>query len=86
MIDYEAFVRIKHYHQQEGLSPSQIAAALDLDERTVRKWLVEKHYHPRTPAPRQSKLDPLQSLYHPPPGDPSLYRGPALPKDPGGGL
>ena len=61
MIDYEAFVRIKHYHQQEGLSPSQIAAALDLDERTVRKWLVEKHYHPRTPAPRQSKLDPFKA-------------------------
>jgi len=61
MIDYEAFVRVKHYHQQEGLSPSQIAAALDLDERTVRKWLAEKHYRPRTASPRQSKLDPFKA-------------------------
>ena len=86
MIDYEAFVRIKHYHQQEGLSPSQIAAALDLDERTVRKWLAEKHYRSRTPGPAPKQTGPFQSLYHPPPGDPSLYRGPGLPKDPGGGL
>jgi transposase len=61
MIDYETFVRIQHYHGQEGLSPTQIAEALDLDERTVRKWLAEKQYRPRTPSPRPSKLDPFKA-------------------------
>ncbi|AOY57289.1 IS21 family transposase [Desulfococcus multivorans] len=61
MIDYEAFVRIKHCHEQQGLSPAQIAEALDLDDRTVRKWLAEKQYRPRTPAHRRSKLDPFKS-------------------------
>lgn len=61
MIDYETFVRIQHYHGQEGLSPAQIAEALNLDERTVRKWLAEKQYRPRTPSPRPSKLDPFKA-------------------------
>jgi transposase len=61
MINYETFVRIQHYHGQKGLSPSQIAKALGLDGRTVRKWLAEKQYRPRTPSSRPSKLDPFKA-------------------------
>jgi transposase len=42
---------------QEKLSVAQIAAALQLDERTVGKWLAVKSYQPRTRAKSTSKLD-----------------------------
>ena len=84
MIDYEAFVRIKHLPPARGLEgPSQIAAALDLDERTVREMARRKTLAARERrglSPKQT--GPLQSLYHPPPGDPSLYGDPGVSKDP----
>jgi transposase len=59
MIDYEMFVRIKHLKEQ-GLRVSQIARKLNLDDRTVKKWLEEGRYRQRTPSQRASKLDPYK--------------------------
>ena len=39
MINYETFVKIKVYKDQHGLKCSQIARELNLDYRTVEKWL-----------------------------------------------
>ena len=57
MIDYESFLKIKYLHQHHGLKCSQIANHIGLDERTVEKWLHEKHYRPRKPSAKSSKLD-----------------------------
>jgi len=57
MIDYEQFVHIKKLHDQLGLNAAQIARYLDLDARTVVKWLEMPRFKPRQPSPRTSKLD-----------------------------
>lgn len=61
MIDYETYVRIKNYYEQEGLNYSQIAQCMALDHRTVAKWANEKHYQPRKSPQRASKLDPYKN-------------------------
>jgi transposase len=61
MIDYETYVRIKNYYEQQGLNYSQIAQCLALDHRTVAKWANEKHYQPRKSPQRASKLDPYKN-------------------------
>jgi transposase len=58
MIDYQTFHQIRQLHDQEHLSPAQVAQALQLDERTVAKWIHCKKYEPRERARRTSKLDP----------------------------
>jgi transposase len=60
MIDYQTFLKIKSLQQQAGLKCSQIAANLSLDERTVARWLDEKHYLPRQSSQKSSKLDPFK--------------------------
>ena len=60
MMDFELFTKIKHFHEQEGLKPAQIARELSLDPRTVKRWLDEKRFRPRTPSQRESKLDPFK--------------------------
>jgi transposase len=61
MIDYELYNKIKVYHEQNGLKPSQIAKELGLDVRTVEKWLREKRFRPRRSShKRASKLDPFK--------------------------
>jgi transposase len=58
MIDYELYNKIKVYHEQNGLKPSQIAKELGRDVRTVEKWLREKRFRPRRAShKRASKLD-----------------------------
>lgn len=57
MIDYELFRRTKYLKEQEDLTPPQIAEALALDPRTVRKWLSQDRFRPRKTTLRQSKLD-----------------------------
>jgi transposase len=59
MIDYAMYCKMMHMNQ-EGLNAAQIAAALAVDVRTVRKWLVRKRFAPRTGARRDSKLDPFK--------------------------
>jgi len=60
MIDYETFVKIKVYKDQHGLKCSQIARELNLDYRTVEKWLMQKHYQQRNSPRCTSKLDPFK--------------------------
>ena len=61
MIDYETFLKIKRYKEQHGLKCSQIANELNLDYRTVDKWIDQKHYQPRKSPQRESKLDPFKN-------------------------
>jgi len=60
MIDFELFSKIKSYHEQKGLNPTQIAGELDLDPRTVARWLHQKRFCPRKSSQRPSKLDPFK--------------------------
>ncbi len=60
MIDYVTYCKIAHMHQQRDLKPSQIAATLSIDERTVQYWINEGSYHPRKRQLRSSKLDPYK--------------------------
>ena len=60
MIDFDLFARIKNYHEQKGLSANQIAEELDLDPRTVSKWLKENRFRQRARVLRTSKLDPFK--------------------------
>jgi transposase len=55
------FARIKNYHELKGLSASQIAEELDLDPRTVSKWLNENRFRQKASASRSSKLDPFKA-------------------------
>lgn len=61
MIDYATYCRIQDAHQNQGLNISQIARALQLDAKTVAKWLAEPRYRPRLQAARTSKLDPYKA-------------------------
>jgi len=58
MIDYQTFCAIREHHDQRGLNATQIAEALQLDVRTVTKWLGEERFRPRRARRRASKLDP----------------------------
>ena len=59
MIDYEQYCRIRTY-REEGLTTGQIAKKLDLDPRTVSKWMDSSGFQPRLPGHRPSKLDPFK--------------------------
>jgi transposase len=61
MIDFELFAKIKLFHEQKGLSAAQIASELDLDPRTVARWLSEKRFHQRESSRRSSKLDAFKT-------------------------
>jgi transposase len=61
MIDYQTFHQIRQLRDHEHLSVAQIASALQLDERTVGKWIDRQTYQPRAQAKRASKLDPHKS-------------------------
>ena len=60
MIDYATFHQIHHLHDADHLNQAQIATALNLDEKTVAKWLACEQYQPRHTAKRPSKLDPFK--------------------------
>ena len=57
MIDYATYCKIHDAHQKQGLSVPQIARELNMDVRTVARWLAEPKFRPRQSAPRPSKLD-----------------------------
>ena len=61
MIDYATFQRIQHLHRVEQLTVAQIAHAMALDARTVRRWLDEPRFRPRLSGARPSKLDPYKA-------------------------
>jgi len=58
MINYEQWCRLKQLAQRDRLSAAQIARALGLAARTVRKWLKEPR--PRKRIERASVLDPFK--------------------------
>ena len=60
MIDYATYQRIQHLHRAEQLTVAQVAAAVSLDVRTVRRWLDEPRFRPRITPARASKLDPFK--------------------------
>ena len=60
MIDYATYQRIQHLHRVEQLTAAQIAQAVSLDVRTVRRWLDEPRFRPRITPARASKLDPFK--------------------------
>ena len=60
MIDYQTFCQIKDLHDNQGLSPTQIADTLALDPRTVAYWLGQERFRSRKKGARQSKLDPFK--------------------------
>ena len=60
MILYEQYSQIKHMSEDLGLKSSQIAQKMELDERTIQKWIEAQHYIPRKSVIRQSKLDPFK--------------------------
>ena len=60
MIDYETFQQIRFLHDQKQLIASQIAAELNLDPKTVQKWIPLQRYRPREGIKRTSKLDPFK--------------------------
>lgn len=62
MIDFETFSKIRHFHDQQGMTMRQIAKILHLDSRTVANWIGERHFKPRRAAIRSSKLDPYKAL------------------------
>ena len=59
MIDYETFSRIKHLHEQKGLTATQIARELGHDERTVKRCIAAKQFQARKSVRRPSILDPF---------------------------
>lgn len=61
MIDYETYCRI-HHLKQKWLTPAQIASELNLNVRTIQKWIDEARFQPRRAPARSSKLDPFKPL------------------------
>ena len=59
MIDYPTYCQIRSLHQDQKLTPRQIARQLQLDQKTVRHWLQHDYHQPTRPN-RSSKLDPFK--------------------------
>jgi transposase len=60
MIDYETFCRLRQLYDDAGLKVSQIATELQLDPKTVERWVNQKSYQQRQGTKRASKLDPFK--------------------------
>lgn len=61
MISYEEFHKIKLLSTRDNLTPEQIGKQLDLDPRTVRKWLGRKNYTPRKKGVAPTMLHPFKA-------------------------
>ncbi len=61
MIDYHTFCQIRQLYDRDKLKASQIAAELQLDVRTVEKWLHRARFQPRRSPKRASKLDDFKA-------------------------
>ena len=62
MIDFDTFCRLRQLHDEKGLKTAQIAEALDLDPKTVEKWIDRRTYQQRQGRKRSSKLDSFRGL------------------------
>ena len=61
MIDYHTFCEIRRLHDELKLNIAQIADQLNLDVKTVRKWVPRLRYEQRKAPKRSSKLDPFKA-------------------------
>ena len=61
MIDYQTYCKIHHLKKQK-LNPAQIAVEMNLDQRTVQKWIQQRQFRPRRSVVRVSKLDAFKPL------------------------
>ena len=86
MIDYETFSRIKHLYEQKGLSATQIARELGLDERTVNRRLEAKAVSPAQIRPTAKQTRPLQGDGRQDDRILPVFRQSNLAASPGGGL
>ena len=57
MIDYQTFCRLRQLYDEKGLKISQIAIELQLDPKTVEKWVDHPTFQARQGTKRPSKLD-----------------------------
>ena len=57
MIDYAIFCQIHLLHKQKGLKAAQIAEELQLNPKTVEKWIAQSTFTARKSSQRPSKLD-----------------------------
>ena len=60
MMDYAIYCKIHEAHHKQGLAAAQIAREMDMDVRTVARWLAEQKFRQRKSVPRPSKLDPFK--------------------------
>jgi len=60
MIDYEMYCQIKKLNEVDKLKSNQIAEKLDLDDRTVKKWLATEKFEAKATPKSTSKLDPYK--------------------------
>lgn len=60
MIDYQTFQQLRLLYDQKKLKVSQIAVELNLDPKTVQKWVDQPRYQPRQATKRPSLLDPFK--------------------------
>ena len=61
MIDYETYLQIHTLKKEQKLKPSQIAETLNINIKTVQKWIKIPRYQPRKTSRGISKLDPYKS-------------------------
>ena len=57
MIDYETYCRVRLFHQERGLTSSQIGRELGIDPETAAKYAALDTYPRRRATKRASKLD-----------------------------
>lgn len=61
MIDFATYHELRRCQSELQLTPAQIAARLQLEIKTVRKWLARARYEPRARRTRRpSQLDPYK--------------------------
>jgi len=60
VIDYQTFQQLRLLYDQKKLKASQIAVELNLDPKTVQKWVDQPRYQPRQATKRPSLLDPFK--------------------------
>lgn len=58
MLNYDLFCKIRDYYERQGLDVCQIARILEIDRKTVARWVKCLHFKQRTIKPkRPSVLD-----------------------------
>jgi transposase len=62
MLNLEGFMNVRDLKQQ-GWSVSAIAEQLDLDRKTVRKYLLEQPQPYKREHPAPCKIDPIDLTY-----------------------